>query len=208
MMTISCIMLVFGLRLGWNISYTSTNTPGELIVYAQGSAEARDVIDDINEIAEKSGGVSEFGLSVDRDTYWGLLWYIREYDNVSYLDTSDLSNEPYGSVLLVSENSQKFSDKYRDQYTSNQEFMYLWWPSEWYKPCGVYRFQGCLNVSNVADAVSKKSNWRDLLHLYCIETYLLLYCLITQKSIMISVRCYITGMTSGVFGTVCITPAF
>ena len=166
MMTISCIMLVFGLRLGWNISYTSTNTPGELIVYAQGSAEARDVIDDINEIAEKSGGVSEFGLSVDRDTYWGLLWYIREYDNVSYLDTSDLSNEPYGSVLLVSENSQKFSDKYRDQYTSNQEFMYLWWPSEWYKPCGVYRFQGCLNVSNVADAVSKKSNWRDLLHLY------------------------------------------
>ena len=41
-----------------------------------------------------------------------------------------------------------------------------------------------------------------------IETYLLLYCLITQKSIMISVRCYITGMASGVFDTVCITPAF
>ena len=166
MVSISCIMLLLGLRLAWQISYVYANVPGELVVYAQGSSEARKIIDDINELAEDNGGFEEFVLSVDRDTYWGLLWYIREYETVSYLDMSDISDQPYGSVLLVSENNERFSDGYKDQYTRSEEFMYLWWPSEWYKPCGPYRSSGCLNFSNITSKINNKSNWREFIDFY------------------------------------------
>jgi len=166
LLSISGLLFLFGFRTAWDVSYNSGDVPTEMIVYAQGSPEAKRIISEINNIATRTGHGHDLMLSVDRDIYWGLLWYIREYKNVDYLDMHKLEEKPEGFVLLASDSNDHIASKYSDEYTDRREFLYMWWPSEGYKPCRSNDVDMCLSVKNILTNLSSSEKWKGFLDYY------------------------------------------
>jgi len=160
---LSCalVLLVFAVRAGWQASYNNSDMPIEMLMYAQDSADVPRIMDQVMAAAQRSGEGDDFRLTVDKDIYWGLLWYIRDFKNVDYADLSDVTEAPKGSVLLVSDGNKNRLAQYAGNYAPGEEFLYLWWPAEGYKPCRDTPVEPCLSVRDVFTNLFSRDKWRE-----------------------------------------------
>ena len=85
-LSFALVLLALSVRTGWHASFLNGDVPGEMLVYAQDSREVPGIMAQVREAAERTGEGDQMRLTVDKDVYWGLVWYIREYENVDYAD--------------------------------------------------------------------------------------------------------------------------
>ena len=105
-------------------------------------------------------------LTVDKDVYWGLLWYIRDFNNVDYTDLTTLTEPPKGEVVLISDNNRSRMAQYEGSYAPGEGFMYLWWPAEGYKPCGEAGTEPCFRITDLFSNLANRDKWRAGLDYY------------------------------------------
>ena len=160
------VLFFFGVRTAWEASYRSGDVPREMIVYAQDSADVPDVMDEVWAVARRTGLGEELHLTVDRDIYWGLVWYVRNFKHVDYADMNNLNSAPEGDVLLLSDGNDWRVSSYRDGYGPRRDFLYLWWPAEGYKPCAADPVEPCLSTREVLTNVFNLDKWREGLDFY------------------------------------------
>ena len=87
-----------------------------MIVYAQDSGDVPRIIDRVREIAEASEEGYDMPVTVDKDAYWGMLWYIRDFNNAEYADLDNLTEPPKGEVVLISNNNRTKMAAYQSSY--------------------------------------------------------------------------------------------
>ncbi|MBI4282421.1 MAG: TIGR03663 family protein [Chloroflexi bacterium] len=155
------VLFIFGFRAAWQASYNNGDVPVEMIVYAQDSSDVPIIMDEVMEVARKTGQGEDLRLTVDKDIYWGLLWYIRRFKNVDYADLSNVTEPPKGSVLLISDGNRERLAPYVDKYAPGQNFLYIWWPAEGYKPCGKTPVEPCLRLRDVFGNLINRDKWRE-----------------------------------------------
>ncbi|MDP6102905.1 MAG: hypothetical protein QF579_06375, partial [Dehalococcoidia bacterium] len=160
-LSFALILLVFAVRAGWQASYNNGDVPVEMLAYAQDSGDVPRIMDEVMAVAQRSGEGDELGLTVDRDIYWGMVWYIRDFKNVDYADLSNVTEAPKGSVLLVSDGNKQRLAQYLNGYAPAEEFLYLWWPAEGYKPCSEEPVEPCLRVADVFGNLFSRDKWRE-----------------------------------------------
>jgi 4-amino-4-deoxy-L-arabinose transferase-like glycosyltransferase len=160
-LSFALVLLVFAVRAGWQASYNNSDMPVEMLVYAQDSGDVPKIMEEVMAAAQRSGEGDDFRLTVDRDIYWGLVWYLRDYNNVDYADLSDVTEAPKGSVLLVSDGNKNRLAQYLNKYAPGEEFLYLWWPAEGYKPCRETPVEPCLSVGDVFVNLFSRDKWRE-----------------------------------------------
>jgi hypothetical protein len=160
-LSFALILLVFAVRAGWQASYNNGDVPVEMLAYAQDSGDVPRIMDEVMAVAQRSGEGDELGLTVDRDIYWGMVWYIRDFKNVDYADLSNVTEAPKGSVLLVSDGNKQRLAQYLNGYAPAEEFLYLWWPAEGYKPCSEAPVEPCLRVADVFGNLFSRDKWRE-----------------------------------------------
>ena len=160
-LSFALVLLVFAVRAGWQASYNNGNLPVEMLVYAQDSGDVPRIIDDVMAVAQRTGQGDDLRLTVDRDIYWGLIWYIRDFKNVDYADLSSVSEAPEGSVLLISDGNKSRLARYVDKFEPGEEFLYLWWPAEGYKPCRDTPVEPCLGIWDVFTNLFSRDKWRE-----------------------------------------------
>ena len=75
-LSFALLLLVVAVRTGWHATFLNGDVPGEMLVYAQDSREVPGIMAQIREVAESTGEGDQMRLTVDKDVYWGLVWYI------------------------------------------------------------------------------------------------------------------------------------
>jgi len=131
-----------GIRSAWHSNYINGDVSKEMLTYAQGSSEVPVIMGKVEDIVKKQGSDQDMRIIIDRDIYWGLVWYTRNFESVEYADMNNIVAPDQKSVVLVGEANRSYMDKYASQFDS-EDFLYLWWPSEGYKPCSDTRADPC-----------------------------------------------------------------
>ncbi len=165
-LSFALVLTLVSVRSGWHASFLNGDWPGEMLMYAQDSREVPGVIAEIQEVADRTGEGEEMRLTVDKDIYWGLVWYIRDYETIDYFDAGTATQEPEGRVLLISERNEGRMSRYVGNYGPGREFLYLYWPAEGYKPCSDRRDEPCLGLSEAASSMVSRDKWRGFLDYY------------------------------------------
>ena len=167
-LSLSLVLFVFALRSGWQASYINGDMPVEMIVYAQTSGDVPRIMGDVRVLAQRTGLGEELRVTVDgMGTVFR--WYMRDFKNVAYVELGNMSNEelsnltrsPEGSVLLISDGSRAKLAPYVDDYAPGQDFLYLWWPAEGYKPCRATPVEPCLRLVDVFGNLFSQDKWRE-----------------------------------------------
>ena len=165
-LSFALVLLVVAVRTGWHATFLNGDVPGEMLVYAQDSREVPGIMARIREVADSTGEGDQMRLTVDKDVYWGLVWYIREYEHVDYTDMRTIDSEPEGAVILASDRNESRLSRYVGNYGPGKEFLYLWWPPEGYKPCSEARGEPCLGLGEAASSLIDRGKWREFLDFY------------------------------------------
>ena len=165
-LSIVLLLGVFSARAAWQASYVHGDEPIEMLVYAQDSGDVPRIIDRVREIADASEEGYDMPLTVDKDAYWGMLWYIRDFNNVDYADLSNLTEPPKGEVVLISDNNRSKLAPYQNRYAPAEDFVYLWWPAEGYKPCGEAGTEPCFRLTDLFSNLVSREKWREGLDYY------------------------------------------
>ena len=160
-LSFALVLLVFAVRAGWQATYNNGDVPVEMLVYAQDSGDVPRIMDEVMALARRTGEGNELRLTVDRDIYWGLIWYIRDFKNVDYADLSNVTEAPKGSVLLISDGNKQRLAQYLGKYGPGEEFLYLWWPAEGYKPCRETPVEPCFSTGDVFSNLFSRDKWRE-----------------------------------------------
>ena len=69
-------------------------------------------------------------------------------------------------MVLASERSKDRLARYVGNYRPGQEFLYLWWPQEGYKPCNDSRGEPCLGLDEAVNSLVDRGKWREFLDFY------------------------------------------
>ncbi|MBI2866016.1 MAG: hypothetical protein HYX99_01475, partial [Chloroflexi bacterium] len=120
-------------RAGWQSSLRQGDVPVEMITYAQGSNDVPPIMGSVEAVARQTGRGYDLPLVVDRDIYWGLVWYLRRYKNVEYATISGMQAPKEGAVVLADVANEGALQPYLDQFGPRVRFLYLWWPAEGYQ---------------------------------------------------------------------------
>jgi uncharacterized protein (TIGR03663 family) len=155
------VLLVFAVRAGWQASYINGDVPTEMLVYAQDSGDVLRIMDEIMTVAQKTGEGENLHLTVDKDIYWGMVWYLRNFKVVDYADMSNVTETPKGSVLLISDSNKHRVAQFAHNYAPAEEFLYLWWPAEGYKPCSETPVEPCFSTGDVFTNLFNRDKWRE-----------------------------------------------
>ncbi len=122
----------FTVRVAWQASYEQDDTPPQMLVYAGISADAPQIMNQIETVAEQRGEGRELKVTVDSALTWPWAWYLRDYNNVDYPDLSAIAHSPQGTVLLLSAGNEQAAQPYLEKYGEGQEFRHLlWFPEEY-----------------------------------------------------------------------------
>jgi predicted membrane-bound mannosyltransferase/DNA-binding beta-propeller fold protein YncE len=113
-------------------NFINFNNAKEYLVYAHGAPGPKEVLQQVQEISERTTGGLDIAVAYDNQTLYPFWWYLRHYPNkVYYVDqpTRDLRNDPI--ILVGQENYSKIEPIVGNLY---DEFTYtrLWWPNQDY----------------------------------------------------------------------------
>ncbi|MBI2917646.1 MAG: TIGR03663 family protein [Chloroflexi bacterium] len=147
------ILAVLTLRASWLASFRQGDVPVEMITYAQGSNEVPPIMESVDRVARQTGKGYDLPLVVDRDIYWGMVWYLRRYKNVEYATISGMTAPKEGAVLLMDVGNEASAQPFLENYGPRVRFLYLWWPAEGYKT---------LTPQRLLDSVTSGRKWLDM----------------------------------------------
>jgi len=131
------VLLLFSGRAAWMASFQEGDGADarEMLVYTQTSSEVPNILDQIEQIAEKTGLGKDLPIAVDsRDAFsWPWVWYLRDYNNVSYPNMSGGYEPPANAVLLVNAGNDADMQLHLDGYGEGQPYSHRWWFPETYR---------------------------------------------------------------------------
>jgi len=137
MLNLSVLSLVFllflvTLRVSYRANFVKFNSGQEYLVYAHSYSGTRELLDQLNEISEKTVGDKQIKVAYDDDTSWPMSWYMREYPNNRFFGSApDRSLRDYTAIIVGDNNYAKIEPIVSDDY---YQFNYIRmvWPNQDY----------------------------------------------------------------------------
>jgi len=124
MVTVLVFLLVFSARASWRDNYRHSDSPVEILDYAQVSYDMSKVMKQIDQVAKETGKGKDLKITVDNEFWWPIAaWYLRDYSVEAYGG----SGEPRGDVLLLASDHESAAKSYVTKYSEGERFRYLLW---------------------------------------------------------------------------------
>lgn len=139
-------LLALTLFVGVRLTYQLGDVPRELLVYTQTSPRVPDVVDGIEAASVNSGLGEEIPVVIDGGIEpW--IWYLRDYDQVSFTQVGEGYEPPAGAIVVVLATNDAAIQPYAEQYQEPVRFPLRWWFPEFgtYKTLptdNVFKFGG------------------------------------------------------------------
>lgn len=165
------VLLLFSGRAAWMASFQEGDGADarEILVYTQTTPDIPKILGQIAQVAEETGLDKDLPIVVDsRDAFsWPWVWYLRNYNSVSYPDMSGDYEPPANAVLLVSAGNDAAIQPHLEGYGPGQRYQHRWWFPEAYRRIEfeVGKQKGVLTiftdfVASLGDADTWDTWWR------------------------------------------------
>ncbi len=132
------VLAFFGLlalvtaRTAFVATYINYDAANEYLVYAHGARGVKTVMEQIDDISERTTDGLGLRVAYDDDVSWPMTWYLRDYDNAVYYakqPTRDALNSPV--VLAASTKWSQVESLLGDRYYQ-YEYIRMVWPMQDY----------------------------------------------------------------------------
>jgi DNA-binding beta-propeller fold protein YncE len=126
------VLLVLTARSAFQASYINYDTGKEFLVYAHSARGPKDVLEQVEEISQRTTGGTQVKVAYIGDALYPYWWYFREYPNKTWLQddlTRDLLNYPI--VISDDAHNTKVQAILKDGYFETK-YMRLVWPMQDY----------------------------------------------------------------------------
>ncbi|TAK32113.1 MAG: TIGR03663 family protein [Chloroflexota bacterium] len=129
------IGLLLTVRASWIASFVHGDIPVEMLVYTQSSPDVPKVMDEIDQVAQRTGLRNNLKITVDatESFTWPWAWYLRDYKNVDYPTLGNISGPPLGDVLLLHASNVDKAKIYLGKYDQGEKYKLRWWYPEDYR---------------------------------------------------------------------------
>ncbi|HEY9089875.1 MAG TPA: 6-bladed beta-propeller, partial [Anaerolineaceae bacterium] len=119
-------------RAAFFANYVNYDTAKEYLVYAHAARGPKDILEQVEEISQRTTGGKDIVVAYDADALYPYWWYFRDYPNKRWFTdnpTRDLLNAPL--IIASEKNYAKLDSITKDNYVYS-EYMRLWWPNQDY----------------------------------------------------------------------------
>lgn len=127
------LLMVLQARTAYTSSFINYDYANELLVYAHAAPGPKIVLEQIEEIAARTGQGKAIKVAYDNDSLYPYWWYFRDYPNKFYFGeenpTRDLRN--YDVIIANTSKDGRLTPIVRDEYY-RFETIRLWWPNQDY----------------------------------------------------------------------------
>ena len=133
-------LAVFSLQTMGQVVYERGDVPQDLLIYTQSAPDIPAIADDIDALAAATGEGHDLSILVDSHSSfaWPWVWYLRDYDAVRYVDTTDGLPQGEFDVMLVHNANvgtvnQQLAERGIDAFAAPERYPHRWWFPETYK---------------------------------------------------------------------------
>jgi predicted membrane-bound mannosyltransferase/sugar lactone lactonase YvrE len=126
------ILAVLTMRTTIRANFVNYDYPLEYLVYAHAADGPKILLDEIEEISQRTTGGLEIVVAYDNNVRYPYWWYMRHYPNRIDFATEPSRDLQRAAVIVVGEeNYGKIASVVRDNYIQF-DFMRMWWPNQDY----------------------------------------------------------------------------
>ncbi|MCI0713915.1 MAG: hypothetical protein L0154_27410, partial [Chloroflexi bacterium] len=152
------ILALVTARHAWLASFTNYDYATEFLVYAHSGPAVKTVMEDLDYLADRYPQGNDIPIVYDEESTWPFVWYLRDYDNLTYVTKESVKSNPgqlEGAVVVIV-GEQKNADVERVLGDDYYKFDYirLWWPMQEYFNLNYDRVAGVFTDTSVEPASS------------------------------------------------------
>jgi uncharacterized protein (TIGR03663 family) len=120
------------IRTAYRAAFINYDTALEYLVYAHAARGPKDVLQQVQEISQRTTRGKDIVVAYDNDALYPYWWYLRDYPNHRWFTdkpTRDLQQAPL--IIAGEDNYAKLEPIVKDNYVQF-DYMRLWWPNQDY----------------------------------------------------------------------------
>lgn len=113
-------------------SFINYDNPMEYLVYAHAARGPKDILEQVEEISNRTTGNKDIKVAYDNHSLYPFWWYFRDYPNrIAYMENPTRSLQDAPIILAGSANYSSVEPIIRNNYYTFEYFR-LWWPNQNY----------------------------------------------------------------------------
>ncbi len=126
------VMAILTIRTTIRANYILFNSAKEYLVYAHSYSGVKDLLNQVNDLSEKTVGGKDIVVAYDDDTSWPMSWYMREYPNARfYGGQPDRSLKDVPAIIVGDNNFSKIEPIVADNFY-RFDYIRMVWPNQDY----------------------------------------------------------------------------
>jgi uncharacterized protein (TIGR03663 family) len=127
------VLAVMTIRTAWVWNYINYDSAVEFGVYAHGGPGVKIAMQQIDDLAQRTGEGKAIKIGFDSESSWPYYWYLRDYTNKFQMSDSPSRADLDAPILIVSDKVwNQVDNALRNTHTQWQSHR-IWWPMEDYK---------------------------------------------------------------------------
>ena len=180
---VAALMLGFSIFVGFRVTYSYDDTPVEMLVYAQGSADLVMVLDDLEKEGVIPDQAARPAVEMDYEIWYPMNWYVRqaqvdgEIEFRCYKSESDPDYEPWcnpvreppstGAILLIESHANRYRSHLAGHKAAGPLKDLLWFPEDTYRRPGANREEqwSAAELKEdgrfIVDNMTARRSWKD-----------------------------------------------
>lgn len=126
------VLTILTARTAYRAAFIYYDYPFEYLVYAHAADGPKVLLNDIEDISQRTTGGLDIVVAYDNNARYPYWWYMRHFPNRIDFGTEPTKDLQRAAVIVVSEeNYGKIGSVVRDNYVQF-DFMRMWWPNQDY----------------------------------------------------------------------------
>ena len=147
------ILGVITAQSAWRAAFIDYDYPTEYLVYAHAAPGPKEILEQVQEISERTTGGLDIKVAYDNQALYPFWWYFRHYPNrIAYLENPTRSLEDVPIILTGQENYSAVEPIIRNNYYAF-DYYRLWWPNQDYFNLTLDRLGGLLRSADMRQAL-------------------------------------------------------
>jgi DNA-binding beta-propeller fold protein YncE len=122
------VLGVLTIRTAWIFAYVNFDYPSEFLVYAHSTPDVREVMEQIEDISQRTSGARSLDIAFTGDGSYPVMWYLRNYPNAAQLPKSPSRRDLDKSVVIAGDAEWAGIQPYLGENYVCEKYNFIWWP--------------------------------------------------------------------------------
>lgn len=126
------LLFLLTIRFTYMLTYVNYDLATEYLVYAHATPDVKRMLNELDEISERTVGDRNIFVTYDDDTSWPLSWYMRNYPNSRFYGSAPNAEVMSAPVIIVGAANYDKVHPYVVRDYVKRPYRLVWWPDQSY----------------------------------------------------------------------------